>query len=484
MEKIKVIIAEDEPPIARFIKMLTEQEDDFLVTAICENGEDALKEVENSPARLLITDIRMLGMDGLELIRRIRQKNQEIKILIISGYKMFEYAREAIRLGIEDYITKPIEPEEFAEALDRVRRHYTREDRLERQFRLEKALKNKDGKAWVENVPGKLLEVMNIYQSGDANENIPFHVRMMEGIYILNYKDSLLYLRCMEEGMENGKTIGRLRKIMDLQHGRTVAGVLIREMKAGEENIGQIRELYRHVRKLAVPGKKVAEDYGNIAMLKPAKGVVGDELLKKVKMDMEADSRKQFMEDFRKLFDGWEQKKAAVYQMKSALYEMADGLNRAGWLLGESMALKEYIDDSIHYSDSYEEIRENLSGFLEESIKEGGGRSGKEARILFEEIRELIEKRTDRNYSLAEISSRFGVSQPYVRKVFKTYAGVTYNEYVLREKIEIAKSLMELNPYMMIKDVADAIGFEQLYFSTVFSKREGVSPSKYKMSFL
>ena len=311
MEKIKVIIAEDEPPIARFIKMLTEQEDDFLVTAICENGEDALKEVENSPARLLITDIRMLGMDGLELIRRIRQKNQEIKILIISGYKMFEYAREAIRLGIEDYITKPIEPEEFAEALDRVRRHYTREDRLDRQFRLEKALKNKDGKAWVENVPGELLEVMNIYQSGDANENIPFHVRMMEDIYILNYKDSLLYLRCMEEGMENGKTIGRLRKIMDLQHGRTVVGVLIREMKAGEENIGQIRELYRHVRKLAVPGKKVTEDYENIAMLKPTKGAVGDELLKKVKMDIEADSRKQFMEDFRKLFNGWEQKKAA-----------------------------------------------------------------------------------------------------------------------------------------------------------------------------
>ena len=88
MEKIKVIIAEDEPPIARFIKMLTEQEEDFLVTAICENGEDALKEVESSSARLLITDIRMLGMDGLELIRRIRQKNQEIRILIISGYKM------------------------------------------------------------------------------------------------------------------------------------------------------------------------------------------------------------------------------------------------------------------------------------------------------------------------------------------------------------------------------------------------------------
>ena len=52
MEKIKVIIAEDEPPIARFIKMLTEQEEDFLVTAICENGEDALKEVESSSARL------------------------------------------------------------------------------------------------------------------------------------------------------------------------------------------------------------------------------------------------------------------------------------------------------------------------------------------------------------------------------------------------------------------------------------------------
>ena len=504
MEKINVIIAEDEPPIARFIKMLTEQEKDFLVTAICENGEDALKEVESSSARLLITDIRMLGMDGLELIRRIRQKNQEIRVLIISGYKMFEYAREAIRLGIEDYITKPIEPEEFTGALDRVRRYYARENRLERQLRLEKALKNKDGKAWAENAPGKFLEVMSIYQSGDANENIPLHVRMMEDIYILNYKDSLLYLRCPEEAdkvkrkafstsdfesakedmeYKNGKTASRLRKIMDLQHGRTVSGVLIREMETGEENIRQIGELYRHVRKLAVPGQKVTEEYKNITMLKPVRGMAGDKLLKKIKMDMEANSRKQFMEDFRKLFDGWEKEKAAVYQMKSALYEMADGLNRAGWLHGESMALKEYIDDSIHYSDSYEEIRENLYGFLEESIKEGGegGRNGKEARILFEEICELIEKRTDRNYSLAEISIRFGVSQPYVRKVFKTFAGVTYNEYVLKEKIEIAKRLMELNPYMMIKDVADAIGFEQLYFSTVFSKREGMSPSKYKL---
>ena len=117
-------------------------------------------------------------------------------------------------------------------------------------------MKNKDGEAWAENVPGELLEVMNIYQSGDANENIPFHVRMMEDVYILNYKDSLLYLRCPEAG-ENGKAAGKLRKIMELQSGRTVAGVLIRKVRAREENIWQIRELYRHVRKLAVPGQKV-----------------------------------------------------------------------------------------------------------------------------------------------------------------------------------------------------------------------------------
>ena len=156
-----------------------------------------------------------------------------------------------------------------------------------------------------------------------------------------------------------------------------------------------------------MPGQKVIQDYEDITMIKPLKRMAGDERLKRLKIDMEAGNRKQFMEDFRKLFDAWEKKKETVYQMKAALYEMAEGLGRVGWLQGESIAWKEYIDDSIHYSDSYKEIRENLAVFLDESIKEGndGGRNGKEARILFEEICELIEKRMDRNYSLVEIST-------------------------------------------------------------------------------
>ena len=74
----------------------------------------------------------------------------------------------------------------------------------------------------------------------------------------------------------------------------------------------------------------------------------------------------------------------------------------------------------------------------------------------------------------------FGVSQPYISKLFRTYSGESFKEYVLRKKIDTAVSLMEENPAVFIKDIAEQVGFDQLYFSTVFHRMMGQYPSQYR----
>ena len=72
MKGIKVIIAEDEPIVARYIRGIVQSIPDFYVMAMCDNGEEALNAYKREEAQVLITDIRMPGIDGLELIRQLK----------------------------------------------------------------------------------------------------------------------------------------------------------------------------------------------------------------------------------------------------------------------------------------------------------------------------------------------------------------------------------------------------------------------------
>ena len=129
---------------------------------------------------------------------------------------------------------------------------------------------------------------------------------------------------------------------------------------------------------------------------------------------------------------------------------------------------------------SYDEIREAVLKCWMSSLSTRENSSSRRDYRIFEQIRVFIEQNLSQNYSLQEISSIFKASQPYIRKVFRQYTGKSYNEYVVEKKIRYAVELMETNPDIYIKDIADILGYDQLYFGTVFKKVMGVSPSQYK----
>ncbi|MBO7742866.1 response regulator [Paenibacillus sp. MWE-103] len=106
-----ILLVDDEPMIKLSLrKILTDAHPDFAVVGDASDGEEALALAEQERPHVIITDISMPVMGGLELIRAVRERGWRAEIVILSGYGEFEYAREALKFGVADYILKPMRP--------------------------------------------------------------------------------------------------------------------------------------------------------------------------------------------------------------------------------------------------------------------------------------------------------------------------------------------------------------------------------------
>ena len=118
----RVVLADDEPEVLRSIQRTLDWEKyGFSVVGAFLNGLDVLEFLENHDVDIVFTDIRMPFMDGIELMHKIKEKYPYIKLVIISGYDDFQYAKEALIHGVLDYILKPINAREMSEVLQKVK---------------------------------------------------------------------------------------------------------------------------------------------------------------------------------------------------------------------------------------------------------------------------------------------------------------------------------------------------------------------------
>lgn len=121
---IKVLIADDENMICELIRILLDWEAlGIELAAVAHDGETALSLAKEIRPGIIITDIRMPGIDGLTLIERIQEFLPETKFIIISGYKEFDYAVRAIRYGVSDYLLKPIQKQQLNDTVRQLCRH-------------------------------------------------------------------------------------------------------------------------------------------------------------------------------------------------------------------------------------------------------------------------------------------------------------------------------------------------------------------------
>lgn len=109
----------------------------------CENGKEALEFIRCNPVDIVITDIGMPYMNGLELSERLKEEYPDIKIIILSGYDDFDFAKKAIRFGVRDYLLKPITATEMGEVLVRLRQEMDKEREIRKNISLMKAAYHK-----------------------------------------------------------------------------------------------------------------------------------------------------------------------------------------------------------------------------------------------------------------------------------------------------------------------------------------------------
>lgn len=122
MRKWKVLIVDDEFRIGMLIKKLIHWEEFQLECLdVVDNGERAFDVIQSDQCPdIVITDIRMPKVSGLELIEMTRAKNKKIKFVVVSGYKEFEYAHQALQYGVEDYLLKPISEVELNRVMKKI----------------------------------------------------------------------------------------------------------------------------------------------------------------------------------------------------------------------------------------------------------------------------------------------------------------------------------------------------------------------------
>ena len=119
--KWRVLIVDDEFRIGMLIKKLIRwDEHNMECLDVVDNGETAFQIVQEAQPEIVITDIRMPKISGLDLISMTREKNIPVKFVVISGYKEFEYAHRALQYGVDDYLLKPINEEELNKVLRKI----------------------------------------------------------------------------------------------------------------------------------------------------------------------------------------------------------------------------------------------------------------------------------------------------------------------------------------------------------------------------
>lgn len=131
----KVLIVDDEPKVSQLIKTLVDwQRLDLELIAIAHDGINAFELIKRLKPDICITDIRMPGYDGIELIKYSKEFNPNIDFILISGYQHFDYAYNAIKYGVKDYFLKPLKKDELNATLLKIIKQQNEKNKLEKNY--------------------------------------------------------------------------------------------------------------------------------------------------------------------------------------------------------------------------------------------------------------------------------------------------------------------------------------------------------------
>lgn len=534
IRKIKVFLVEDEVIIRSGVKKsINWEQEGYEFVGEASDGELAYPMILKEKPDILITDIRMPFMDGLELSRLVKKELPDIKILILSGYDEFEYAKKAIKIGVTEYLLKPISAAKLTEVLNAVaetiRQENEEKNLLETYFAEMRENTERDKMRLFEKLlmgdlsMGEILEAgerfgMNLgascykivlfkilanlenhvyaEQMVDACSSVEQAASMMEGVYVF------------QRGVEGWAF---LLTAQDEKSMEESAKILYQNLKQAMKNYTQleyfggigstvprIRSLKQSFREAdrAFAARFVEETNQIISQKEFEKsqmeeglkmqGVVqigkSREMLQKFLSNGTREEVKAFSDAYISRIEEENIRSTMVRQyvvidVCIVILSFCERISSANRLQEEAEDLQKMMQ-KIH---SLSEIKKYVVRLLNEAIELRDAESGRRYSDLIAAAKKEIENHyMTEEISLNTVAISVGMSPSYFSSIFSKEAGKTFVEYLTEVRIEKAKEFLMCSS-MKTSEIGYEVGYKDPhYFSYIFKKVQGCSPKEYR----
>lgn len=538
MNEIKVFLVEDEMVIRRGIKNSIDWEKEgYIFCGEASDGELAYPMIIKEKPDILITDIRMPFMDGLELCKLVKKELPNIKILILSGYDEFDYAIEAIRLGVTEYLLKPISSGKLLEALNGVSESIRREKEdkdLVRKY-MEEMREN------TEHEKQKFFEQMiagNLSMADALETGKKYEMNLSAGMYNL----LLFRFTLGEENRKSGELLGeaeyaieklteRLEYVFEFQRG--VEGWAFLLMADNEEQMSE------RVKELSKDLEEIMKNYSTIAYF----GGIGQPVarlreleesfreaeralaarftmelnriisVEDIRMAQNVDTlddieitsfgeiekTRTMLEKF--LNNGAEDEidefvdvyinelpeenlKSVLmrqYIIMDAYIVMMSFCEKIEGIEGEMQAQSEELKNSMKTIQTLEEIKNYIRMLLKKIIGVRDTISGRRYSDIIEIAKDQIRKTyMSDEISLNTIAAEVGMSPSYFSSIFSKEMGKTFVEYLTEIRMDRAKELLMCSS-MKTSEIGYEVGYKDPhYFSYIFKKTQNCTPKEFR----
>lgn len=525
---MKMIIIDDEIGIANSIKNIFDwKEFGIDEVYVFDSGIEALERIRLGDIDILMTDIRMPGMDGLELSRCAKDITPDMKIIMCSGYDDFEYAKAAMRIGVMEYLLKPVTLEEVtgavksaAEALrqEKVKNKIKNEYENSLDMYIQNTKNMLSAKLIQKNAVlkdselKKYFEIIGVPYTPDSGCAVCIKVIGQTKGESWNLKEDFSLLCFAMDNILNEILSGIGHSFYDgssctviFMFGKndmseyrdlikncisSIHDTLGLEISVGiggrSERINTLYDSYcmalnacRHgafynksgvcdVDKLDTHYQYPQELENKLLNKISVANKNDDETVEKIineYFDMVIDAGNIPVQDIEAICDN------ILMACAKKLQSMSSG--------EEDCAISEWLGKRKEY-ENIDELKENLLSHMKKADELLDVWIKDKNKLLVEDAKRYIEDNIDQDLSLEVVSRRFFFSSRYFAKLFKEYTGKAYSDYVNDIKMEFAKKLL-LNTDFSIGEIARKIGYDdQGHFGRNFKKYTGMKPSAYR----
>lgn len=498
-----ILVADDEAIIREGIKYLFDYEAlGFTICAEAANGDQAFELIQRKQPDVVLLDIRMPGMNGLEVIRKARSQGYDGKVVIVSSYTDFKYAQEAIRYGVQNYITKPIDEDELRDILIGFR------EAFEKEGMAKTASQHYRSKARSSIVKDILLgeaipaeqDLQDLHLVADSYQVVIFRRPEQaagEEVHLQN-PDNTLYDHILLQDKETLllKGEGAIRRLHELIefNGRThrnapealpffACGDVVSSLEDVPRSYRQAVQLLER-RFFCEPGQYVL-DHKALAGLENNTPVVSQELVKKYSAQlldcihsfnrrMMAQTLKELQERLYNASDSVESIRLFLTDLYLQIKEQMRHLYPNNEIpFFSNAAIIRTIQEAQHLSEVIWFYTKRFEVFMDAT-----GISTRDS--VLDDVLHYIQHNYASNITLETIAPLFGYNRSYLGKIFTKKMGQNFNSYVDFVRIEKSKELL-LKDDLKVYTIAERVGYKNVdYFHIKFRKYVGQSPAEFR----